>query len=470
MPLFCEILWVILLYSLCKIIQIIIFIGDCFMLITPRTLSGFKDRLPKEAIAKNDLISKITQVFDSFGFAPIETPHLEYAEVLVKQGSEEIQKELYAFKDHGGRDVALRFDLTVPLARFISQHRYALPLPFKRYAIGNVFRGERAQKGRYREFTQCDFDFIGSKSISSDSEIIQVIRAVMKALKVGDFEIAINHRGVLNGICEYLGIDNVNATLRIVDKLDKIGIEGVKKELAESLGYSSECISKLLELISLRQEGGSKEFFAKVASLKEHNPTLSSAISELEELCEILDYLKITEYKINFSIARGLGYYTGIIYETTLKELPSIGSVCSGGRYDHLTQTFSNEEMSGVGASVGLDRLLSALEELDKLSSKDTKAEILCVAMDKEFIPLLHQVAQSLREQGSKAEVYPDITRLKKPFAYADSKGHPYVLIIGEEEAKNGTFSLKDMVSGEQKTLSLQEVLKALEERRDERE
>lgn len=439
------------------------------MLITPRTLSGFKDRLPKEAIAKNDLLSKITQVFDSFGFAPIETPHLEYAEVLIKQGSEEIQKELYAFKDHGGRDVALRFDLTVPLARFITQHRHALPLPFKRYAIGNVFRGERAQKGRYREFTQCDFDFIGSKSISSDSEIIQVIRAVMRRLEVGEFEIAINHRGVLNGICEYLGIENINATLRIVDKLDKIGVEGVEKELVESLGYTKECISKLLELIALRQEEGSKEFFSKVAYLKECNATLCDALNELEELCEILDFLDISEYKINFSIARGLGYYTGIIYETTLKELPSIGSVCSGGRYDHLTQTFSNEEMSGVGASVGLDRLLSALEELGRVSSKDTKAEILCVAMQKEYLPLLHQVAQTLREQGGRAEVYPEISRLKKPFAYADSKGHPYVLIIGEEEAKSEKFALKDMQTGEQQTLSMQEILRVLQERRDER-
>lgn len=435
------------------------------MLITPRTLSGFKDRLPKESIAKNDLIAKITEVFDSFGFAPIETPHLEYAEVLIKQGSEEIQKELYAFKDHGGRDVALRFDLTVPLARFITQHRHALPLPFKRYAIGNVFRGERAQKGRYREFTQCDFDFIGSKSISSDSEIVQVIRAVMRRLEVGEFEIAINHRGILNGICEYLGIADVNATLRIVDKLDKIGLEGVKKELEGSLGYSLEKIEKLLELIAIKQERGSKEFFAQIAYLKDYNPTLSRSIAELEELCEILDHLGVSEYKINFSIARGLGYYTGIIYETTLKELPSIGSVCSGGRYDHLTQTFSNEEMSGVGASVGLDRLLSALEELGKLSSKDTKAELLCVAMHKAHLPLLHQVAQDLRGQGKKVEVYPEITKLKKPFAYADSKGHPYVLIIGEEEAKNGTFSLKNMSSGEQKTLTLQEVITALEEK-----
>lgn len=438
------------------------------MLITPRTLSGFKDRLPKESIAKNELISRITQVFDSFGFAPIETPHLEYAEVLVKQGSEEIQKELYAFKDHGGRDVALRFDLTVPLARFITQHRHALSLPFKRYAIGNVFRGERAQKGRYREFTQCDFDFIGSKSISSDSEIIQVIRAVMRGLEVGGFEIAINHRGVLNGICEYLGISDVNATLRIVDKLDKIGLEGVKKELEESLGLGGEKVEKLLELIALRQEGSSKEFFSKIAHLKELNSTLANSIAELEELCELLDYLGVEEYRINFSIARGLGYYTGIIYETTLSELPSIGSVCSGGRYDHLTQTFSNEEMSGVGASVGLDRLLSALEELGKLPSKDTKAELLCVAMDKSYIPFLHQVAQSLRERGRRVEVYPEITKLKKPFAYADNKGHPYVAIVGEEEAKNGKLSLKDMNSGEQKIVSVQEVLEVLEGR-DER-
>uniref|UniRef100_UPI0026E9B207 HisS family protein n=5 Tax=uncultured Helicobacter sp. TaxID=175537 RepID=UPI0026E9B207 len=199
-------------------------------LVTPRTLSGFRDRLPKEALAKTILLNKLSAVFMSFGFVPIETPHLEYADVLVKQGSDEIQKELYRFKDHGGRDVALRFDLTVPLARFVSQYKNEVDLPFKRFAIGNVFRGERAQRGRYREFTQCDFDFIGSDSISCDAEILQVIYASLVGLGIDEFTIWLNHRSILNGICEYCGVSgqkDINSALRIIDKLDKIGKDGV---------------------------------------------------------------------------------------------------------------------------------------------------------------------------------------------------------------------------------------------------
>lgn len=431
------------------------------MLVEPRTLSGFKDRLPKEAIAKNDLINKITKVFDSFGFVPIETPHLEYAEVLIKQGSDEIQKELYAFKDHGGRDVALRFDLTVPLARFISQHRHSVGIPFKRYAVGNVFRGERAQKGRYREFTQCDVDFIGSQSIASDSEIIQVIASVMKKLEVGDFTISINHRGVLNGICEYLGIVDVCNALRIVDKLDKIGIEGVKQELAE-IGITQ--AEPLLELVGYSGKG--KEFLSSVEHLKGYNNTLHQALNELEELEKILSALKMECVKFNFSIARGLGYYTGIVYETTLDDLPSIGSVCSGGRYDYLTQTFSKEELSGVGASVGLDRLLCALEELGKIEAQSTRAKVLCACMDMQFMPYAQKFASSLREIGEiGVEVYPDIAKLGKQFSYADHKGHCYVAVVGEEEAREEKITLKDMRDGNQyRMISLQECIKICQE------
>lgn len=432
------------------------------MLITPRTLSGFKDKLPKEAIAKSDLIKKIIEVFDSFGFTPIETPHLEYAEVLLKQGSDEIQKELYAFKDHGGREVALRFDLTLPLARFISQHRHSLPLPFKRYAIGNVFRGERAQKGRYREFTQCDFDFIGSNSIASDAEIIEVIASILQKLEVGKFTISINHRMILNGICQFLGIDDVHNTLRIVDKLDKIGAEGVSVELMESLGYSKQSVASLLELISLSQTGSSADFLREIAYLKEKNELLAKGISDLESLCKILDYIGLECYKINFSIARGLGYYTGIVYESTLDDLSSIGSVCSGGRYDNLTQTFCKEAMSGVGASVGLDRLLSALEELGRLEGKQTYAEVLCVAMDEEYIPYLHKVASILRNEKISTETYPEITKLKKPFSYAHQKGHTYVLIVGEEEIREKKVTLKNMSSGEQEGLSIKDAIRKI--------
>ncbi|MCE3046854.1 histidine--tRNA ligase [Helicobacter kayseriensis] len=436
-------------------------------MIQARTLSGFKDRLPQEAIAKSELLRKIVTVFEGFGFVPIETPHLEYADVLIKQGSDEIQKELYAFKDHGGRDVALRFDLTVPLARFVSQHRHTLPMPFKRYAIGNVFRGERAQRGRYREFTQCDFDFIGSKSIASDSEILQMIASIMQALEVGRFQISINHRGILNGICEFLGIKEINGALRIIDKLDKIGKDGVEKELIETLGFSQDCAKELLKLVGIRQNGGVDEFFQSIAFLKEYNTTLLGAISELEELAGILKALDLPKdsWVFNFSIARGLGYYTGIIYETILMDLPNLGSVCSGGRYDHLTKTFSKEDLSGVGASVGLDRLLAGLEELGKMQAKKTKAKILALAMQKEQMPFVQAFAQQLRKEGVGCEVYPDCIKLGKIFSYADSKGFEYVVIVGEDEAREQKVSLKNMQSGEQYSqLGLQEVLEYCKE------
>ena len=416
-------------------------------LVTPRTLSGFKDRLPKEALAKTHLLNKVSNVFMNFGFVPIETPHLEYADVLVKQGSDEIQKELYRFKDHGERDVALRFDLTVPLARFVSQYKNEVDLPFKRFAIGSVFRGERAQRGRYREFTQCDFDFIGSNSISCDAEILQVIYASLVGLGIDEFTIWLNHRGILNGICEYCGIieeKDINTALRIIDKLDKIQIEGVRAELHKELQLDSTRIEQLLKYTSIKQQGDSESFFESIA------------------------YMADT-YRINFSIARGLGYYTGIVYETTLNALKSIGSVCSGGRYDNLTRTFSKDKMSGVGASIGIDRLLAALEELGLLTKKATSARALIVCMDSTYFGYAHLLAESFRQSKVPIEVYPEISKLKKQFAYANTKGHEFVIVIGESEFSSKTLTLKNMTSGMQiERISFLKALTLIREDREE--
>ena len=424
-------------------------------LITPRTLSGFKDRLPKEALAKAHLLSKVSSVFMNFGFVPIETPHLEYAEVLVKQGSEEIQKELYRFKDHGDRDVALRFDLTVPLARFVSQYKNEVDLPFKRFAIGNVFRGERAQRGRYREFTQCDFDFIGSDSISCDAEILQVIYASLVGLGIDEFTIWLNHRKILNGICEHCGIvgeQNVNATLRIIDKLDKIGKEAVSTELQKELNLSSNQADSLLEYTSIKQQGDSESFFKQISFMEEWNDNTKEGIKDLKALYAVLEPLQMDRdtYRVNFSIARGLGYYTGIVYETTLNALKSIGSVCSGGRYDNLTRTFSKDKMSGVGASIGIDRLLAALEELNLLDKKATFARALIVCMDCAYFGYAHFLAESFRRSKVPIEVYPEVSKLKKQFGYANAKGHEFVIVIGESEFNSKTLTLKNMTSGMQ--------------------
>lgn len=416
-----------------------------------KTLRGFRDILPSGAIIKEEMLDKIKGVFKSFGFVPIETPHLEYGEVLLGKGSEEIQKELYKFKDNGGRDVALRFDQTVPLARFVVQNRGKISLPFKRYAIGNVFRGERAQAGRYREFTQCDFDFIGTKSILSDMEIIQVINNSLETLGIENFTISINNRKILNGLANYLEVeDRIEDILRVIDKIDKIGKDSVKQELSEAIKLNDKQIEEIIKFISIKQSD--EDFEKQCQEYKNYNNLMSEGICELEEIFEILKTLnmKTQNYKIDFSIARGLGYYTGIVYETTLDDLPSMGSVCSGGRYDNLTQSFSKEQMSGVGASIGIDRLIAVLEKLELMKGKETTAKVLILNIDKNYIKNIYQLAENLRKQKIKTEVYPDIINMKKQFKYANNKGHNFVIIIGENEIKNGSIVLKNMVTGEQ--------------------
>ncbi|QOQ97812.1 histidine--tRNA ligase [Helicobacter winghamensis] len=432
-------------------------------MVTPRTLSGFKDRLPKEAYAKSKMLQSIVQSFEKFGFAPIETPHLEYAEILKKQGSDEIQKEMYHFLDHGEREVALRFDLTVPLARFIAQYKNEVGIPFKRYCIGNVFRGERAQKGRYREFTQCDFDFIGTDSIGADVEILQVIYQSLFDLGLRDFTIHINNRKIFNGLMESLNASNHTIeVLRIIDKIEKIGKESVKQELQNKTPLNLDSIAMLLDFIAKIQKGSALELLKELEAFRELNHTLKSGIDELSTLCKILDPLIPAKfYKINLSIARGLGYYTGIVYETTLNALPSLGSVCSGGRYDNLTQNFSKDSLSGVGASIGLDRLLSGLEELNLIQSDKNVADTLLIPLHS--LKYGYKVAQSLRDKGLKIEVFPEITKPKKSFNYANNKGYKFVVITGEEEEQQNTCTLKNMESGEQfNHLQLEAVINAI--------
>ncbi|CAA6802672.1 MAG: Histidyl-tRNA synthetase (EC [uncultured Sulfurovum sp.] len=420
-----------------------------------RTLSGFRDILPDNASVKESMLNSIKEVFKSFGFVPIETPHLEYAEVLVGKGSEEIQKELYKFRDHGGRDVALRFDQTVPLARFVVQHKHMLASPFKRYAIGNVFRGERAQAGRYREFTQCDFDFIGTNSILSDMEIIQVINNALVSLGIENFTIKINNRKILNGLAKYFKVENkIEDILRIVDKIDKIGEDKVKEELLESAGIDNNAIDEIIKFISIKQQD--ENFFALVADYKTYNEQMKEGIEELEAIFDILASLDIKKenYQVDFSIARGLAYYTGTVYETILNDLPSMGSVCSGGRYDNLTKSFSKDDnMSGVGASIGIDRLIAALEKLELIKGKNTTADVLILNIDTQYISNIHQIAQELRQKKINVEVYPETMKFKKQMKYANNKGHEFVIILGENEIENGIITLKNMINGEQQNI-----------------
>lgn len=425
--------------------------------IIPRLLSGFRDKLPQEAMLKLSVLHKLSNVFDNFGFVPIETPHLEYADILSKQGGEDIQKELYKFIDNGGREVALRFDQTIPLARFISLHKDKLDLPFKRYVIGNVFRGEKAQRGRYREFTQCDFDFIGSNSIACDAEIIQVIYKALIMLGINEFTIWINNRKILNGICKHFNIKDEVLLLRTIDKIDKIGLKTVNDELCKFINKDS--VSALLDIVSIKQDNSSDEFFNKIAYLKEWNIELKYGINELENLYKILSNLNIdkSSYRINFSVARGLNYYTGVVYETMLNNMKELGSICSGGRYDNLTKSFLDENISGVGASIGIDRLLSVLET----NPKKTSARILIAPLSEDLFSYSYKIAELLRASDIAIEVYPDAIKLKKQLSYANKKKHEFVAIIGDEEAKSNTITLRNMTT----SIQMKEVsiIKAIE-------
>ena len=432
--------------------------------VEPRTLKGFRDILPADALIKERMLQKIKNVFFSFGFAPIETPHLEYTEVLIGGTSEEIGKQLYRFNDQGDRDVCLRFDLTVPFARFVTQHKAELGVPFKRYAVGNVFRGEQPQFGRYREFTQCDFDFVGVDSLTADAEIVELIIAQMQGLGLKRFIVRINNRKSMNGLATYLGIPEKSSDmLRIIDKYDKVGRDGVRSELKQELNIDDKMVDEILDFVELSASG---DILKLASAYKEKNELLKTGLEELETLSQILTDAGLAEYfKIDFTIARGLGYYTGIVYETNLLDLPEVGSVCSGGRYDNLTQNFTKEKLPGVGASIGLDRLIAALLKLELMQSSNTPAQVLLTLMDYKDSGAVHKIATSFRTNGIACEVYPEPAKLKKQFQYADRKGHKFVAVIGENELKSGAVSLRKVADGEHiDCSSLAEAVKVIQD------
>ncbi len=422
----------------------------------PRTLRGFHDKLPSEALIKAKMLAVLRRVFDSFGFVPIETPHVEYLETMggEEQTGEEIQKQLFKWLDQGERHVALRFDLTVPFARFIVQHRGEVGIPFKRYAIGEVFRGERPQAGRYREFTQCDFDFVGTESTAADAEIIQVIATALKALGIGAFQIRVNNRKVLNGAMEILGInDKTIEVLRTIDKKDKIGADAVKEELRDGVGLSADQIEGFLNFISLSSGASPCEVLEKVRSWEGKNAVFDRGISEMRTVENILSRLDSVRgcYIFDFSIARGLGYYTGIVYETVLTAHTGMGSICSGGRYDNLTKNFSDEDLPGVGASFGLDRIVAALKELGLAENTGTPAEVLILQEHSDSASDLYRTAELMRESGINVEVFPEAVKLKNQFVYSERHRHPFIMFV--EHASDGglSFKLRDAKTRDQK-------------------
>jgi len=429
-------------------------------LIEPRVLKGFRDYLPATMLVRERLMETARRVFRSYGFSPIDTPALEYAEILLGKGGDESDKQLFRFRDQGDRDVALRFDLTVPLARFAAQHAAQLGLPFKRYHLGTVWRGENTQKGRYREFMQCDFDTIGTRSSAADVETLLVIHDLLVALGFERFTIRVNNRTVLNGLLTQLGLaDRSIGVLRALDKLAKIGDDGVAKELVERVGLTE---SAARHVLSVAQPTATVDDLDRALAGSELG---RQGVARLRELFATAEQAGIPTDRIalDVSIARGLDYYTGTIYETFLSDLPGIGSICSGGRYDNLAGLFTKEQLPGVGASLGLDRLLAAMEELNLLSQTGTPAEVLVTYFDAARLGDYERIARELRAAGYAVEVYPEPVALGKQLKYADRKGHRIALIAGSQEFSQGVWQVKDLRAGTAKTVTAADIRTALE-------
>ena len=420
-------------------------------LITPQTLKGFRDYLPTAMMARERLMEIARSVYRSYGFSPIDTPALEYANILLGKGGEESDKQLFRFIDSGERDVALRFDLTVPFARFTAEHLSELGLPFKRYHLGTVWRGEKPQKGRYREFMQCDFDTIGTTSNAADIETLLVIHDLLVAIGFERFTIRVNNRLVLNGLLEKLGLTGQTAgVLRALDKLAKIGREAVIAEMTDKVGTTPEQAATVLELASLK--GSNAEILDQLDHLLQDSETGLQGVARLRELCEVSHTAGIPTERIHLdvSIARGLDYYTGTIYETFLTDLPGIGSICSGGRYDNLAGLFTKEKLPGVGASLGLDRLLAAMEELGLVEQKSTPAQVMVACFDAKRMGDYCRIGRELRQAGIGVEVFPDAKKVGQQLKYADHKGFQLALIAGSNEFDKGVWQVKDLKAMQQ--------------------
>ena len=437
--------------------------------VEPKILPGFMELLPQDQIKFNKMYDTIRKVYERFGFLPLDTPILEYSEVLLAKAGGETEKQIYRFMK-GDTDISMRFDLTVPLARYVSQRYNDLTFPFKRYQMNKVYRGERQQKGRYREFYQCDIDIIGNESLDLvyDAEIPTIIYHVFKELNIGEFVIKINNRKVLNGFFESLELtDKVTDILRTIDKIDKIGKEAVKEELIK-FEISKEKAKKILDFIAIT--GSNSEILAKLDELKIENETFKNGLFELNEVVKNLKAFNVPEdnFNINLTIARGLDYYTGTVYETNLVKYPELGSICSGGRYENLTEYYTKQKLPGIGISIGLTRLFSQLKDiglLDEVDENKSVTKVLVMDIGSQDFGYMLKIATAFREAGIPTDVYYGDKGMKAKMKYANKLYIPFVAIIGEDEIKNNTISIKNMFTGEQKTLSIEEAIKEVTEK-----
>lgn len=431
--------------------------------IKPRTLSGFIELLPKDQILFNKVLDKVRASYERFGFVPLDTPILEYSEVLLAKAGGETEKQIYRF-NKGDTDISMRFDLTVPLAKYVAMHSGELAFPFRRYQIGKVFRGERTQKGRFREFYQADIDIIGDEALSltADAELVSVINTTFRELGFESFTVRINNRKVLNGLFEGLGIkDKAVEVLRVIDKIEKVGEEAVI-EMLQELGVDVFAINTILGV--LKFEGTNSEKLEYIKSIKIQSEILTEGIAELEEVLEAVKGFGVPEknYMVDFSIARGLDYYTGTVYETVLNDYKELGSVCSGGRYENLAEYYTNKKMPGVGISIGLSRLFSKLTEVGVFAPEEATCAKAMVLPMTEDIKYALEVASVLRENKICTEVNYTKKSVKSMLNYANRLSVPYVIFVGEDEIKSQMYTIKDMKTGEQFTLSMDKIIEKL--------
>ena len=417
----------------------------------PRTLPGFMELLPNEQILFDQMKQAIEESYKTFGFLPIDTPIIELADVLLAKTGGETAKQIYKF-EKGDTNLALRFDLTVPLAKYVAKNYGNLSFPFRRYQIGKVYRGEKVQKGRYREFYQCDIDIIGDETLDiiNDAELPVVISKTFSNLCFNYFTIKINNRKILNGLYESLGQEeNSVEIMRIVDKLDKIGVEAVKEEISK-LGVSSEVTDKIIEFIQIK--GSTDEILQKLEALNISNEKYLKGVEELKEVVKYIRLFKMPEenFAIDLTIARGLDYYTGTVYETFLNDYRELGSVCSGGRYENLAENYTDKKLPGVGVSIGLTRLFYKLNELNIIKAdKKSISDILIIPMTENMsVPL--ELGTELRKLKVNTEIYLNNKKIKAKMKYADKLEIPYVVVIGDNEIETNKVKVKEMATGKE--------------------
>lgn len=432
--------------------------------IEPKTLSGFMELLPNEQVLFNEMQDKIRASYEKFGFLPIDTPVIESSEVLLAKAGGETEKQLYSFTK-GESNLTLRFDLTVPLAKYVSEYYNQISFPFRRYQIGKVYRGERAQRGRFREFYQCDIDVIGDGELNiiNDAEIPAIMYETFKSLGLKNFSIHINNRKVLNGLFAEAKVEDKSADImRTIDKIEKIGKEVVIAIFKDDYKMSEESIKTIMDFIEI--DGTTNEKIKKLEQLKINDELYKQGVEELKEVVKHIRLFNVPDeaFEIDLSIARGLDYYTGTVYETFLNDYKSIGSICSGGRYNDLAGYYTEKNLPGVGMSIGLTRLFFILNDIGLIKSKKQSISDVLVISMLEDLNYSIEVANKLRNAGINSEVYFDDKKIKSKFKYADKLKIPYVIVIGEDEIKSGLLTIKNMKEGTQEQIEIEKIIKKL--------